>query len=182
MTKALGWSLGLAMFAVACGSSPLVVRGPDQTSAGVQEHRLGSAPAGYVVLPVQGREDAIHVPLAKATCSVQRSHERFFLESEYTPEGAQTRRVLLEHRVDHDLGPCSVSLAGMQASLHIEGLEPRWTATTISGLASFAVPDDLLLKSRATRATFRTREGAWRVDLRNAKALAATRAASRGGE
>jgi hypothetical protein len=182
MTRALALSVGLAVLAAGCGSSPLVVRGPDQTSSGVQEIRLRSAQGGYRVLPVQSRADAIHVPLAKATCDLERSHEKFFLESEYTPEGgAQTRRVLLEHRVDHDLAPCSVPLAGIQASLHIDGLEPRWTATTLSGLASFTVPDDVLLKSKATRATFRTREGQWRVDLRNAKALAAARVERRGG-
>jgi hypothetical protein len=178
MTKALALSVGLAICAAGCGSSAVVVRGPEQTASGVQEHRLRSAGSGYVVMPAQSREDAIHVPLAKATCDLERSHERFFFESEYTPEGAHTRRVVLEHRVDHALAPCSVPLAGIKASLLIDGLETRWTATTISGVASFNVPDDVLAQSRATRAIFRTREGSWRVDLRNAKALAAARLGS----
>ena len=72
MTKALALSLGLMTFVVGCGSSAVVVRGPDQTSAGVHEERLRSAPAGYLVMPVQSRQGALQVPLARATCNLQK--------------------------------------------------------------------------------------------------------------
>lgn len=173
--KSMTCVMALAILAAGCGRSATVVRGPELTTVGSEEYRFRAAPTGYAVLSPVSRTDAIHVPLTRASCGVKHVRERFFLESEYTPSGLTTRRIPLEHRVDHEQRPCNVSLAGVPASLYIDGLEGKRTATTISGVASFTVPDQLLVLSPATVATFATPEGVWRVDLRRVKALAATR-------